>query len=73
MSAATQGSEENSVKAETRDGSDSTVTTDSVSDKSVEVTPVSTGDVMRKKKSVRIAPPKQWFEILFLTLMKILT
>ncbi len=45
MSAAIQGSEESSVKAETRNGSDYTVKAESESEKSVEVTPGSSGDV----------------------------
>ncbi len=45
MSAATQGSEEGCVEAETRDGSDSSVVTEKESEKSVDVTPRSSIDV----------------------------
>ncbi len=45
MSAATQGSKEGCVEPETRVASDSTVETEKVSDKSVDVTPRSSGDV----------------------------
>ncbi len=46
MSAATQGSEESAVESGARDGSDfPIIVSDSVSEKSVEATPGSTGDV----------------------------